>query len=67
VAVDNLACVLEIMDTAGQDEFSALRDQYMKTGQGFVVVYSITSAASFEEAQNMRSRVLRIKEDSQVS
>lgn len=30
VAVDNVACLLDIMDTAGQEEYSALRDQYMK-------------------------------------
>jgi hypothetical protein len=33
VAVDGVACLLDIMDTAGQEEYSALRDQYMKTGQ----------------------------------
>jgi len=33
VEVDGVACMLDIMDTAGQEEYSALRDQYMKTGQ----------------------------------
>merc|ERR1711862_413080 len=33
VAVDGVACLLDIMDTAGQEEYSALRDQYMnRTG-----------------------------------
>lgn len=31
--MDGVACLLDIMDTAGQEEYSALRDQYMKTGQ----------------------------------
>lgn len=31
--------------------------------QGFVVVYSITSAPSFEAAQKLRTSILRIKED----
>lgn len=63
VEIDGTACMLDIMDTAGQEEYSALRDQYMKTGQGFVLVYSITSAASFESATKLRTSILRIKED----
>lgn len=65
VEVDGTACMLDIMDTAGQEEYSALRDQYMKTGQGFVLAYSITTATSFEAATKLRTQILRIKEDSQ--
>ena len=42
---------------------AALRDQYMKTGQGFVLVYSITSTTSFEAAGKLRVQILRIKEE----
>jgi len=65
VEVDGTACMLDIMDTAGQEEYSALRDQYMKTGQGFILVYSITSSTSFEAASKLRTQILRIKEDQQ--
>ncbi|KAL6068815.1 DNA-binding transcription factor rap1 [Balamuthia mandrillaris] len=65
VEVDGVACMLDIMDTAGQEEYSALRDQYMKTGQGFILVYSITSPTSFEAATKLRTQILRIKEDHQ--
>jgi len=65
VEIDSQACLLDIMDTAGQEEYSALRDQYMKTGQGFVLVYSITSPSSFETTHKLRTSILRIKEDSQ--
>jgi len=63
VEIDGKACMLDIMDTAGQEEYSALRDQYMKTGQGFVLVYSIPSRASFETAAKLRTHIARIKED----
>jgi len=63
VEIDAKACMLDIMDTAGQEEYSALRDQYMKTGEGFVLVYSITSFNSFEAAGKLRTSILRIKED----
>jgi len=65
VEIDGKACVLDIMDTAGQEEYSALRDQYMKTGEGFVLVYSITSDNSFEASKKLRQQILRMKEDSQ--
>eukprot|EP00276_Gloeochaete_wittrockiana_P003369 CAMPEP_0184650074 /NCGR_PEP_ID=MMETSP0308-20130426/7564_1 /TAXON_ID=38269 /ORGANISM="Gloeochaete witrockiana, Strain SAG 46.84" /LENGTH=195 /DNA_ID=CAMNT_0027083323 /DNA_START=55 /DNA_END=642 /DNA_ORIENTATION=- len=64
VEVDGTACMLDIMDTAGQEEYSALRDQYMKTGQGFVLAYSITTTTSFDAASKLRNQILRIKEDS---
>jgi len=59
--IDGTACVLDIMDTAGQEEYSALRDQYMKTGEGFVLVYSITSKQSFEFTSKLRTNILRMK------
>eukprot|EP01119_Soliformovum_irregulare_P012206 TRINITY_DN3156_c0_g1_i1.p1 TRINITY_DN3156_c0_g1~~TRINITY_DN3156_c0_g1_i1.p1 ORF type:complete len:188 (+),score=30.87 TRINITY_DN3156_c0_g1_i1:72-635(+) len=61
VEIDGQPCVLDIMDTAGQEEYSALRDQYMKTGEGFVVVYSVTSRQSFEFTQKLRTNILRMK------
>lgn len=61
--VDGEACILDIMDTAGQEEYSALRDQYMKTGEGFVLVYSVTSMASFEATTKLRTDILRTNED----
>jgi GTPase KRas protein len=33
----------DIMDTAGQMEYSALRDQYLKSGHGFLLVYRYNS------------------------
>lgn len=63
VEVDGVACTLDIMDTAGQEEFGALRDQYMKTGQGFLIVYSITTQTSFEAVTKFRNSILRVQED----
>eukprot|EP01105_Mastigella_eilhardi_P005458 TRINITY_DN17160_c0_g1_i1.p1 TRINITY_DN17160_c0_g1~~TRINITY_DN17160_c0_g1_i1.p1 ORF type:complete len:183 (+),score=61.42 TRINITY_DN17160_c0_g1_i1:35-583(+) len=45
--VDGTAVVINIMDTAGQEEYSALRESYMKDGEGFVIVYDVTRPASF--------------------
>ena len=34
VVIDGETCLLDILDTAGQEEYSAMRDQYMRTGEG---------------------------------
>lgn len=47
---DEETCCLDILDTAGQEEYSSLRDAYMRSGDGFFIVYSIVSRASFDEA-----------------
>jgi len=33
---------ISVLDTAGQEEFSAMREQYMRSGMGFLLVYSVT-------------------------
>jgi len=66
VEIDTETCLLDILDTAGQEEFSAMRDQYMRTGQGFLMVYDITNRTSFDEITSFRSQILRVKEDDHV-
>ena len=59
-------CFLEIIDTAGQEEYSALRDTYMRTGQGFVLVYSITDRKSLDELDDFKEQISKVKESEQV-
>ncbi len=51
-----------MLDTAGQEEYSAMREQYMRTGEGFLLVYSITSRQSFEEMVTFQQQILRVKD-----
>eukprot|EP01100_Stratorugosa_tubuloviscum_P010986 TRINITY_DN481_c0_g1_i1.p1 TRINITY_DN481_c0_g1~~TRINITY_DN481_c0_g1_i1.p1 ORF type:complete len:203 (-),score=77.01 TRINITY_DN481_c0_g1_i1:63-626(-) len=62
IVVKGVPCSIDVMDTSGQEEYSSLRDQYMKTADGFVLVYSITSSSSFAQATKLRQQILRIKE-----
>lgn len=39
-----------------------MREQYMRTGEGFLLVYSITSRSSFEEIATFHQQVLRVKD-----
>ncbi|KAL9642188.1 hypothetical protein ABK040_007190 [Willaertia magna] len=66
VEVDGKACMLDILDTAGQEEYSAMRDQYMRTGQAFILVYSITDPSSFEDLLTIHEQLLRSKDADEV-
>jgi GTPase KRas len=39
-----------------------MREQYMRTGEGFLLVYSITSRTSFEEIPIFQQQILRVKD-----
>lgn len=39
-----------------------MREQYMRTGEGFLLVYSITSRQSFEEIVTFQQQILRVKD-----
>jgi GTPase KRas protein len=56
--------MLEVLDTAGQEEYTALRDQWIRDGEGFVLVYSITSRSSFTRIQKFHNQIQRVKEAS---
>jgi len=46
VEVDGNQFMLEILDTAGAQQFTAMRDLYMKNDQGFVLAYSIIAQST---------------------
>ncbi|KAK3908198.1 Ras-related protein M-Ras [Frankliniella fusca] len=60
--VDGIWCVLDVLDTAGQEEFSAMREQYMRKGDGFLLVYSVTDVQSYENIVNFHTQILRVKD-----
>ncbi|XP_012661368.1 ras-related protein Rap-1b-like protein [Otolemur garnettii] len=66
VEVDAQQCMLEILDTAGTEQFTAMRNLYMKNGQGFALVYSITAQSTFNDLQDLREQILRVKDTDDV-
>jgi GTPase KRas protein len=60
--IDNQVALLNVLDMAGQEEYSAMREQYMRFSDGFVLVYSITSRRSFEEISTLQKQILRTKD-----
>lgn len=66
IDVDGQQCMLEILDTAGTEQFTAMRDLYMKNGQGFVLCYSITSQSTFNDLADLYEQILRVKDTHEV-
>ncbi|KAB0359875.1 hypothetical protein FD755_003367 [Muntiacus reevesi] len=48
------------------EQFTAMRDLYMKNGQGFALVYSITAQSTFNDLQDLREQILRVKDTEDV-
>jgi small GTP-binding protein len=61
LAVDNENIQLDILDTAGQDDFAPMRTSYMRQGKGFIIVYAIDDRASFEEVEVFHRDLTRTK------
>ena len=57
ININNQDIILNILDTAGQEEFYALRDQYMRSGDGYIIVFSITSVTSFLEVNAIKDQL----------
>lgn len=61
IEVEGQPSVLEILDTAGTEQFASMRDLYIKNGQGFIVVYSITNRQTFHDIKSMKEQIQRVK------
>ena len=54
---------VEIIDTAGQDEFADHRNSALAQGDGFLVLFAINSPYSWQELKELRERIVREHED----
>jgi len=61
VEVDGQHTMLEVLDTAGAEQFTSLKDLYISAGRGFILVFSLTLEASLLEVTALRQQILRIK------
>ncbi|XP_054158071.1 ras-related protein Ral-A-like [Oppia nitens] len=61
--LDNEEVQIDILDTAGQEDYAAIRDNYFRTGEGFLCVFSITEHESFAATHEFREQILRVKGD----
>ncbi|EFC47605.1 ras family small GTPase, partial [Naegleria gruberi] len=61
--IDGVGVELEIVDTAGQDDYIALRDTWMKSCYGFILVFDLTSYRTLEELKIFVEQIKRTKLD----
>ena len=57
---------INILDTAGQEDYEGIRDHYIKSGEGFLIIFSITDEYSFQKSQDFRDHIHRVKNDDGV-
>ncbi|KAI4552610.1 hypothetical protein MJT46_017261 [Ovis ammon polii x Ovis aries] len=60
--VRETVCRLERSGHGRQEEFSAYQEQYMRTGDGFPIVFSVTDKATFEHVDHFHQLILRVKD-----
>ncbi|EAX88924.1 small GTP-binding protein, putative [Trichomonas vaginalis G3] len=61
ITIDNVTYKCEILDTAGEEEFIQMRLPYIRKGNAFLLVYSITFRQSFDEIEHLHRDILHNK------
>lgn len=67
VEVNKHAAILEILDTAGNDQFKMMRDLYLSNSDAYVVVYSVAQRGTFIEMAPMLEDIKKMKPDRNVA
>ena len=62
VEIDGQVERLDILDTAGQEEYNSMRDMWYQSGEGFLLIYSITNRSTFEELDEVYKEILMAKD-----
>ena len=60
MTLDGSDCQIDILDTAGQEDYAAIRDNYFRTGEGFLCVFSLTETKTFEDMEDFREQIQRV-------
>ncbi|KAJ6252741.1 ras-like protein [Anaeramoeba flamelloides] len=63
--IDGEVAFLEILDTAGQEDYETMRPSYIRSGEGFLLVYSVIDRVTFNNVQSLRDEILIAKDSQQ--
>ncbi len=64
--IDQVCVMVAVLDTGGSEEYRTMWDSDISLGQGFVLVFSVTSRSTFQQISFFREHILRVKEKERV-
>ena len=67
VSVDDDICKLHILDTAGEEEYTALLEIQIKDNQGIIMMYSIQYRYTFEAIMKYYDLVIKSKQGMKIN
>ena len=67
ITVDDIDIELEILDTAGQDDYQTMLDTWIEFGNCFLLVYAIDDQDSFTQIKNKYNRICKLKNNEKFS
>lgn len=66
VVLQGSECQIDILDTAGQEDYAVVRDNYFRSGEGFLCVFSLVDRETFVATSDFREQILRVKVNEQT-
>mmetsp|Transcript_32025 Transcript_32025/g.89650 ORF Transcript_32025/g.89650 Transcript_32025/m.89650 type:complete len:199 (+) Transcript_32025:136-732(+) len=62
-SIDGSMYLLEIIDTAGAEEYAVMQADWMRSAEGFIIVYSIVSTESFHDVDTFHDNIITFKNE----
>ena len=67
ISINGVAYELEVLDTAGQDDYQTMLDTWIDYGNCFLLVYSIDEKDSFKQVKFKYDRICQVKNNEKFS
>ena len=67
MTIDGIKCDLEVLDTAGQDDYQTMMDTWIEYGNCYLLVYSIEDLESYKALKTKYDRICQIKNNDKYS
>uniref|UniRef100_A0A6B2LLF4 Uncharacterized protein n=1 Tax=Arcella intermedia TaxID=1963864 RepID=A0A6B2LLF4_9EUKA len=63
VDIDGKVYAMEALDTPGTQQFTAMRDLYIKNAEGIILIYSIIAHSTFVDISELHSIIMGVKNE----
>ncbi|KCV73304.1 Ras-like protein Ral-A [Fonticula alba] len=57
---------IDVLDTSGQEEYAAIRDNYYRCGEGFLCVFSLTERETLDALDDFIEQIHRVLDDTEI-